>query len=296
MRRAAILIIAFFAWIGAFRLIVEAPMIYFMSRSGARFQEIVDTSSSNQVIFVGLASLAFLIFLTQINPVLIVSRSEVWSAHQFEELFYPAFLRGAILSATMVLLFLGLGYYRYVGFFIQSDTPLLAILTLFARFLAVLSMVYAEEFVFRKKFLSLLKNHMHPLQVIGITALLFTLAKAFQFHLGWAHLFTLSLLGCALGLRAYISNEFGTGAGLLAGFLVATYCLFSIPILGNESQGLLLLKYQIRFDIESPAIRLFTGGSGGLLSSVALQLVLMGDIGIHFFKNKKMILSSAPTT
>lgn len=296
MRRAAILIIAFFAWIGAFRLIVEAPMIYFMSRSGARFQEIVDTSSSNQVIFVGLASLAFLIFLTQINPVLMVSRSEVFSAHPFEELFYPAFLKGAVLSGALVLVFLALGYYRYVGFFIQSDTPLLAILTLVARFLAIVSMVYAEEFVFRKKFLSLLKNKIHPLRVIGITALLFTLAKAFQFHLGWSHLFTLSLLGFALGLRAYLSNEFSTGAGFLAGFLVATYCIFSIPILGNESQGLLLLKYQIRFDVESPAVRLFTGGAGGLLSSVALQLILLADIGIHFFKNKKMILSSPSAT
>jgi len=296
MRRATLLVIAFFAWIGAFRLIVEAPMIYFMSRSGARFQEIVDTSSTNQVIFVGLASLSFLFFLTQINPVLMVSRSEVFTANLFEEFFYPAFLRGAVTSAILALLFLVLGYYRYVGFFIQSDTPLLAILTLIARFLAIVSMVYVEEFVFRRKLISLLKGKIHPLRVIGITALVFTLTKAFQFHLGWSHLFTLSLLGFSLGLRAYLTNEFGTGAGLLAGFLVATYCVFSIPILGNESQGLLLLKYQIRYDIESPAVRLFTGGSGGLLSSVALQFILIADIGVHFFKNKKIILSSKLAT
>lgn len=294
MRRALILAAAFFGWNAAFRLIVEAPMIYFMARSGARFQEIVDTSATNQLIFVGLACLTFLIFLSQINPILVVNRSEIITAHQFEDRFYPAFLKGAVASCVIALAFLGLGFFKYVGFFVQSDTPAFAVLTIFFKLLAIIFMVYAEEFVFRQKILKLLKDQMHPLRAIGISALLFALAKAFQFHLGLSHLLTLSLLGIALGMRSMFQHEFTTGAGLLAGFLVVTHCVFSIPILGNESQGILLLKYQIQYDIDSPWVRFLTGGGGGLLSSVAVQFILLLDIAFHFLKHKKMILPSRP--
>jgi len=291
MRRALILAAAFFLWNAAFRLVVEAPMIYFMARSGARFQEIVDTSATNQIIFVGLSCITFLVFLSQVNPVLLVSRSEIVTTHLFEDKFYPAFLRGAVLSGTLVLAFLALGFYKYVGFFIQSDTPVFAVFSLVFRFMSILLMVYAEEFVFRQKLLTLLKGTMHPLRAIAITALLYALAKAFQFHLGLSHLLTLCLVGFALGLRAWFDHDFAVGAGLFAGFLVVAHCVFSIPILGNESQGVLLFKYQIRFDIDSPWVRFLTGGAGGLLSSVAVQFVLLLDIGFHFLRHKDKLKS-----
>lgn len=289
MRRALILALSYLTWNGAFRLIILSIITYFMSRSGAPFAEISETTTKNQILAVGIASISFLFVLILFNPIATVSRSEIVTSHLIEHEFYPAFLRGAVFACVFAAIGIGAGYYRYVGFFVQSDTPAIAIFGLIFRALSILMMVYIDEFIFRGRFMAHIRDNAHPLRAVILGALLYSLSKAFQFHIGWAHLVTLALLGTALSLRAHLHRDFAGGAGVVAGFLIIAHCVFSLPIFGSESQGVVLLRYDIRLDIDAPTIRFLTGGLGGPLSSVVLQTVILVDILRNFYREKKSL-------
>jgi hypothetical protein len=289
MRRSLLLILSYLGWNAAFRLVILSFVLYLMARSGARFPEISETTATNQILVVGIASLSFVFLLTQLNPVATVKVSEIVTGNLVETQFYPGFLRGAVIACLFAFSGLLFGYYRYVGFFVQSDAPALAIFGLVFRAVSIILMVYVDEFVFRSRFLNPLRDSAHPLRVVALGALLYTLSKSFQFHLGLAHLLTLALVGTALTLRAYYRRDFALGAGIFAGFLVVAHCAFSLPIFGNESQGVILVQYDIRLDIDAPIVRFLTGGIGGPLSSVALQLIVLADIARSALRNKKSL-------
>lgn len=289
MRRALILVVSYLTWNTAFHLVVLSLMVYFMGRSGATFGEISETTTKNQILVVGLSSLSFIILLTQVNPIAAVSRTEIITGHLIENQFYPAFLRGAVFACVFAFVGLAAGYYQYVGFFVQSDAPAIAFFGLLFRALSILFMVYIDEFIFRGRFVGRLRDSTHPLRIIFISALFYSLSKSMLFHLGLAHLLTLALLGTALSLRSYLHRNFAQGAGLIAGFLIITHCAFSLPIFGNETQGMILLRYDIRLDIEAPTIRFLTGGLGGPLSSVAFQALLLLDILWNGYREKKSL-------
>lgn len=289
MRRALILALSYLGWNAAFRLIVLSLAVYFMARSGSLFPEISETTNKNQILVVGIGCLGFLFLLTQMNPIATVSRTEIITGNLIETQFYPAFLRGAVIACLFAFVGLVAGYYRYVGFFVQSDAPALAIFGLLFRAISILLMVYIDEFVFRGRFMTHLREQTHPLRTIILCALFYSLSKQMLFHLGFAHLLTLGLLGTALSLRSYLHRGFAEGAGLLAGFLVIAHCGFSLPIFGNEAQGIILLRYDIQWDIDAPMIRFLTGGLGGPLSSVALQALILFDITTNAFREKKSL-------
>lgn len=289
MRRALVLALAYLSWNAAFRLIVLSIVTYFMARSGSTFGEISETTNTNLILVCGVASLGFLFLLTQLNPLGTVARSEIVTGHLVEHRFYPAFLRGAAFACLFAFAGLLGGSYRYVGFFVQSDAPAIAILGLLFRAMSIILMVYADEFVFRNRFLTYVRDRAHPIRTAVLGGLFYTLSKSFEFHLGWAHLITLALLGTALSLRAHLHRDFAEGAGLLAGFLMMAHCAFSLPIFGNESQGIILLRYDFRLDVDAPAIRFLTGGLGGPLSSVVIQAVILGDILRNLYREKKSL-------
>jgi hypothetical protein len=289
MRRALLLTASYLTWNAAFRLIILSLMLYLMQRSGSTFREISDTTATNQILVVGIASVSFLFILTHLNPISIVNRSEIITGNRIETQFYPSFLRGAVIACLFAFVGLALGYYRYIGFFVQSDAPAIALFGLLFRAVSIILMVYVDEFVFRGRFLAHLRDHVQPLRSIGLSALFYALSKSFQFHLGLAHLLTLALVGTSLSLRAHFHRTFADGAGLLAGFLVIAHCAFSLPIFGNESQGIILLQYDIRLDIDAPIVRFLTGGLGGPLSSVAVQAVLLIDILRIVYQKKKSL-------
>lgn len=290
MKRGFVFLTTLFLWNSAFKLLFLTLVTYFMMRSGSTFQEISDTAATNQILMVGLSLLLFTIVFSQPNPLLTFSRSEIVTAVEFERGFYPQFLRGSVVACFLIFVFLLSGFYKYVGFFIQTDAPGWVIASFIFRVMSILVMVYLEEFLFRQKFLTLIKESLHPLRSILMTALFFALFKSFQFHLGFTQMFTLVLVGFALSLRAYFEHEFSSGAGLWCGFLVVTHCVFSLPVFGNEFQGALLLKYQIQWDLDHPWIRFLTGGSGGPLSSLAFQACVLLDIAYHFWKNQNLLL------
>ncbi len=294
MRKALILILSYLGWNSAFRLMLLSLSVYFMARSGSPFPEISETTNKNQILVVGIGCLSFIYFLTQMNPIATVSRSEVITSNQIEMLFYPGFLRGAVFACLFAFVALSAGYYKYIGFFIQNDTPGLAVPGLIFRALSILLMVYIDEFIFRGRFMNLLRDQSHPLRVILLSALFYSLSKQMLFHLGFAHILTLGLLGTALGLRSYLHRGFTEGAGIVAGFLIVAHCGFSLPIFGNEAQGILLLQYDIQRDLESTTIRLLTGGLGGPLSSMTIQALLLFDILWNYFREKKSLWPLRP--
>jgi hypothetical protein len=289
MRRALALVLAYLSWNAAFRLVILSLVTYFMARSGSTSGEISETTNTNLILVSGLASLSFLFVLTQLNPIATVSRSEIITEHLVEYRFYPAFLRGAVFACIFAFAGLAGGYYHYVGFFIQSDTPGIAILGLLFRAVSILFMVYVDEFVFRARFLTHIRDGAHPARSIILCALFYTLSKLLEFHLGWAHLITLALLGTALSLRSFLHRNFAEGAGILAGFLMVAHCGFSLPIFGNESHGILLLRYNFRLDLDAPTIRFLTGGLGGPLSSIVIQSLLLFDICGNLYRGKKSL-------
>jgi len=289
MRRALALALAYLSWNAAFRLIVLSIVTYFMSRSGSTFGEISETTNTNLILVCGIASFSFLVVLTQLNPIATVARSEIITGHLIENRFYPAFLRGAVFACLFAFTGLVAGYYKYVGFFVQSDAPAIAVFGLIFRATSIMFMVYVDEFIFRSRFMAHIRDGAHPFRSIVLCGLFYTLSKSLEFHLGLAHLVTLALLGTALSVRSYFHRNFAEGAGLLAGFLMIAHCAFSLPIFGNESQGIVLLRYDFRLDVDVPTIRFLTGGLGGPLSSVVVQLFILADIVRNIYREKKSL-------
>jgi hypothetical protein len=156
-----------------------------------------------------------------------------------------------------------------------------------------MAMAYSEEFLFRHKILNYLRRHMPDHYAAALTALAYVGIKALQFDLGLMHLFSLFLLSLTLAVRAVGEGDFVRGAGFWSGLLIVFHPLLSLPILGNDFQGILLVKYQELAENDNAIFRFLTGGYGGPLSSFGLQLLLLLDLGQGLLKYKK-ILWNAP--
>jgi hypothetical protein len=291
VKRALTYLIAYSAWTLGFRLIALTLITYFLMASGAKFQEISDTFAANEIGVIGLSSALFVGLMRWLNPLTSTTTEEIFSPHRFEKRFGPGFLQGATIALALTLVYLMVGIYSYNGFFVQPDTPALGFLNLALRALALGVMVYCEEFLFRRKILGHFKRSLPDLQAVLATALGYCLIKAFQFHLGTMHLITLFLAATVMGLRSLEEGDFTKSAGQWAGLLIVCHALLSLPIFGNELQGVLLVKYQIGADADLGTPRFLTGGLGGPLSSFVLQLILAIDVLRNILKNKKILLN-----
>ena len=131
-----------------------------------------------------------------------------------------------------------------------------------------------------------------------ITAAFYCGIKVIQFDLGLMHLMTLFLLSLTLAARTWTDQDFVRGAGFWAGLLIVFHPLLSLPVLGDDFSGVLLIKYQAAAEVladgESSTFRFLTGGAGGPLSSFALQLVLLLSVCQSVFKNRKMLWTKLP--
>jgi hypothetical protein len=105
------------------------------------------------------------------------------------------------------------------------------------------------------------------------------------------HLITLFLISMALGVRSISEGEFARGAGVWAGLLVVFHPLVSLPVFGNDVQGVVLIKYQESAESVSEAFRMLTGGAGGPLSSVALQVFFLAEVIQRVIRDKKILLN-----
>jgi hypothetical protein len=245
----------------------------------------------------GMSAVLFVGFLRALYPISKTTTADIIQPARIEKNFLPGFAHGAVLAAGVTLAFLVSGHYRYLGFFIQFDEAPLALLTVLVRIFALGAFAYCEEYIFRRKILKDLLHQIgnrHPslaasLVAAGVTGLLYCGIKVLQFDLGVMQLLTLFLISSTLSVQALQDDDFGRGAGFWAAILIVFQALLSLPLLGGDFSGLVLIKFQPSAEDGSDTLtRLLTGGAGGPLSSVALQLLLCLDIarGLVVYRKK----------
>ena len=294
---------AYIAWTLAFRLLILTFITYFLMSSGRspRFEDISETFGANELTVMGLSSVLFVGLLRAFHPITSTTTAEILTPVRFEKYFLPGFVHGAVLAAGVTLAFLISGHYRYLGVFLQFDEAPLAFLTMFVRVLALGAFALCEEFIFRHRIsrdlLKLIRGGKpvtlsSSLVTAGVVAILFCGVKIIQFDLGFIQLFTLFLISLSLSIRSLVDGDFGRGAGFWAALLIVFQPLLSLPALGGDFSGIILIKFQSTALTGSEAsdtvARLLTGGPGGPLSSIALQLLLGLDIlrGVFVYKKR----------
>ncbi len=288
--RSALLTLAtYVGWIGLFRLIALTLITYFLLGSQPTYQDIIDVFGAQELVLMAAAAGIFVALLVGLNPLTSTPKAEVITWQRIRHRFLPGTLLGLGLGVFILLALLTGGKYRFFGSLLNSEEGPLAFLGVLLRTAAIATWVYAEEFLFRHKLLSSLRKDFDDLRAILITSVLFCVVKHFQFDLGWAQTFTLFLASWVLALRSIRQGDFARGAGIWAGMLVAFQPLSSLPLFGSDFQGLLLIRYESGPSGEPDWFRWVTGGAGGPLSSVSLQMLLAVETLQHFLRDKKFL-------
>jgi hypothetical protein len=286
-------------WVLFFRLLTLTFLTYFIISPNARFQDISDSFSSNEVSLMGLSSLLFVGLLYWLTPLTGTSLEEIITRDQIEKKFLPGFIRGVIFAGALICILILLGIYNYLGYFIQFGEAPLELANVFFRMAALACLAYCETFIFHNKLIRYLKGHVPDLGSALFIAVLYAGIKILQFDLGIMQLVTLFLVSISLfyhslettpGQSRELNPKFSFGAGFWAAILIVFQPLLSLPLFGNDFSGLLLLRYNSTL-LETHAkwaglnseqisiwIRFLSGGAGGPLSSFAFQVVLIIDI------------------
>lgn len=284
---------AYALWVLIFKLLTLSFITYFTISPTSHFQDISDAFSSNEVSLMGLSAFIFISLLHGLNPMTSTSLAEIITRERIERSFLPGFVQGAFFAGGMILAFLLSGVYRYLGYFIQLNEAPLELANVVLRMASLGALAYCEEFIFRHKLPRLLRSHLPELVMAHGISVAYCIIKLLQFNLGIMHLVSLYLVSLSLFYRGKNEGQFSKGAGFWAAILVVFQPLLSLPIFGNDFSGILLVKYQSLFGAgfgaatsSGPAIRLITGGTGGPVSGLAFQLLLILDIGRSIRQNR----------
>lgn len=277
--------LAYISWVALARLLTLTFITYFMINPALnfspRYQDISEVFSSNEVTVMSLAALIFIIMLFLLRPLTSITFNQVVNRTFIEKDFLPGFLQGAALATGLVLLFLLLDTHKNLGYLISFQDAPLELLNILFRIFALLVLAYAEEYLFRQKLITAFSESskkFSPVATATIVTLFYLCVKMIQFDLSILHLINLALLSFTLSLRS-LNGSFARGAGLWAGMLTIFHPILSLPIFGNDFSGVLLVKYQTINSLSPDTLRrLLTGGAGGPLSSLTLQLILLADI------------------
>ncbi len=272
----SLLMLSYAVWIILVHFLSLTFITYFLSIPHSRLQDINDSLSSNQVSLMGLASLIFTVLLWRLHPITSVERGDIFKRERFENSFVPGFLKGATYSGALILFFILVGAYRYLGYFIQFSAVPLDVVNVIFRMLALAVLAYTEEFLFRFKVVSYFKDQIPSWLSAQLIAFLYCGIKLLQFDLSFMHLLTLYLLSLVLFYRSEETGTFERGAGYWAGCLIVLQPLASLPIFGNEFSGTLMIKTNSQLTFTG--LKVFTGGEGGPLASLAFQALLLLDL------------------
>ncbi len=297
------ILVTYLGWSTLFKFISLTFVTYFVLSSGgaenSHLEDVNEALSSSELTLAALCAGGYVVLLRVFQP-FAKTNDEFFSPQRIESRFLPGFMHGAVLAAGVTLAFLLGGVYRYLGFFIQADQAPLAMASLLIRIVSTIAFVYLEEFIFRQRILKCLTQRggmdatspsnefWHNVAAVAFTGAMFVGMKFYQFDLGWMQALTLYLIALALGLRA-LTADFILAAGFWSALLVVFQALLSLPILGNEFSGLILIKYQSlapesTSEFWAPestygeTLRFITGGAGGPLASFAFQLLIVFDI------------------
>lgn len=275
------------SWILLSKMLILSLIAYFLqsgSASPVKFEEINDSVLSSQLSLLGIAALAFVALVISVQPVSLNERwpwlsNDAFSPDRVENRFLPSFFGGAMLAGGLVLAFILLGQYQSIGFYIPFEELPGTLLSIALRTAGLGALVYCEEFIFRYKIARYLQSPQRDARNELLTAVLVALGycaiRDLQFDLGISQLATAFLLSLALSLRRNRTGDFTRGAGFLAGLVIVFQPVLSLPILGSDFSGLLLVKPRPGMEGLS---RILTGGAAGPFSSFTFQVILVLDI------------------
>jgi len=315
------------AWTSLFRLLILTFVTFFLLPPGfvptggpgfwasrdsrpialPKFEEITDILSANELPLLGFSALLFVSLLRWLHPLTSTTTEQIITSSRVRERFMPGFVHGATFAIGIILGFLISGSYQYLGLYLQFDELALALPSILLRIAAILAFVYSEEFLFRRRLLEHFRmglaagkadqaNLRSDVLAAAFTGVFYCAIKVLQFDLGVMQLLTLFLLSLVLGIQSSRSGDFARGAGFWAALLMIFHVLFSLPILGTDFSGILMVKYQASADdgvAVNETTRLLSGGAGGPLSSVALQILLLIELGRTLLRRRKYFRSSS---
>ncbi len=277
-------------------------MTYFLMSQTTPLQDISEFFETNEIVISSVSSLLFVTLLCWLFPLSKTRREDVICPKDLLRYSVPGLLNGSAIGLGLVFALLLGGYYNYWGIFIQSEETIIATITVIFRSLAVVVLVYCEEFLFRKKFIELLSRSFPPLWCAFLSAVAYCFLKSLQFDLGIMHLITIFLIAFRLGILSVSGWSFTRGAGYLAGLLLIFHPIMGMPIFGNDFSGIFYLKYAgiegevsgllaqtIGQKTDSRTALFLTGGIVGPLSSFAFQAILIAQLALVFVREKKTI-------
>jgi len=298
LRKALSHFAGYAGWTLGFHLLSLTLVTWFVMSPSTRLQDISDFYSSNEIAILGLGALLYVCLLVWLNPMTSTTREEVFNPQRFEKRFAPGFANGAVIALGLVVALIASGLFRYLGLTLTADEAPLALVGIFVRIFLVTTLVYCEEFVFRAKILGALRKTFSAPGSILAVSVLFVGLKYLQFDLGWMSMVTLFIVSVSLSLRTIIDGDFARGAGFWSGVLIVLHPVLSLPILGCDFQGILLIKYQDPLSVPGSMIseelasifRYLSGGVGGPVSGVALQVLLLADATRIAIRNRRILI------
>jgi hypothetical protein len=182
----------------------------------------------------------------------------------------------------VLLALVALDLYEYVGFLMNPDGIAAGLIDVMVRGLTLMVFLGVEEVLLRELWVeeyakSRVRADAKPVAIevwLMVQSMCFLVIKFFQFHLSWTQTLTLFLANLWLFSIQLQGATPTRSLGYQLGFVWMPHVILGLPILGLDAYGLWFLQYQVRWDAETDAIRLLTGGAGGLLASWGLIAVL----------------------
>lgn len=304
LRKALGIAVTYGLWILSLRLITLTLITYFLMPSFSKLHDISEVAAASEIIVAGLAALSYVCIFIGLQP----TRGMMGLRAHFKKKSFLALSKGVIQGSVLALGLMGAfllsGYYEYLGVLLQFDYSLFGLLNIIFRSIALLVMVFSEEWLFRVQIFEDLKSKTSSLYAAAGCSILYCVIKQIQFDLGIMQTLTLFLISTLLCLRFNQSGEgLLKGVGIWSSLLIMFHPVLGLPILGTEFSGVVTLNYQggqqaqanslmaMGIPIDWRMALFLTGGLGGPLSSFALQLVLSTQIMLSLYKQKNILFS-----
>jgi len=273
-------------WSLFFRLVALTLVASLLISPETRFAQISDAFASIELIVAGLGMFLFVALGRALRPLSHPRLDDLISTWRLEKKYLPGLAWGALIGILWTASTLLGGTAEWVGTNLSYDEAALTLTNTTLRTLAILVLVWCDEHFFRVSIQGRLQRALTARWAILAAAVAFSTLKLLQFELGISQWLTLFLLSCNLGARSIKDGDFGKGAGLWSGFLLVIHPLLSLPVLGNDIQGIFMVK-NMTPETSLPHAdlhRWISGGIGGPLSSPVLQLLLALDTAIRWRK------------
>lgn len=247
----------------------------FLLKEPPTIQQISDLYNVNRIILAGVSAFVF---------VTLAGRKFALSPYDFSKTAAIECGRGALLGTALVVGFLFARTHQFFGIVLDIDNIASTAIALIVRTISLALLILCEERLFRGYIYPKLLEVIRPTAAALTTALLFVFVKWIQFPIGFAQSLTLILLSILIHPVPPRERRNAYGASFLVGVLIMLHPILSLPIFGTELPGLFLVKY-LSFD-EQSWVRVLTGGSGGPLSGLLFQSLIVLEFARRWFQNR----------